>query len=379
MAFWPIKDQPLKMNSEFRRGAISAFPLMIGFIPLAVILGAQASQAGQSFITAYLMTALNFAGGSEFAAVGAWAIVPPVLTITISTFLINSRHVIMGANLAPYIQQESGLRVFFLYFVMCDETWALSMQDIQRRQAQHLGFSFWYHMGVGISLWLMWSWSTALGALIGNSLGDLSHYGFEMALPATFIGLAMGIRPRGRENRRQYIPIIVSFAVAALLAALDLKTYSVGGGAISGLVVAYCLQIAKEHHDKTGFKTNAQLSEGAKPLAPSALKSNQKSGQEHLNLAQTQTQATAQSQAQAQELSHSQSQAYASATSQSATNLTENAPNAMKSDPDSTAATMNDGPGQRHKITEWTTSGQTSCQDASSRIKEGKTHDCLLT
>lgn len=236
------------MNSEFRRGAIMAFPLMIGFIPLAVILGAQASQAGQSFITAYLMTALNFAGGSEFAVVGLWATVPPLLTIALSTLLINSRHIIMGANLAPYIQNESGLRIFFLYFVMCDETWALSMQDIQRRQAENKGFSFWYHMGVGVSLWLMWSWSTCLGAVIGNSFGDLSHYGFEMALPATFIGLAIAIRPRGRENLNQYIPIAISFACAALLAACDLKNYSVGGGAISGLIAAYFLQAYKERN-----------------------------------------------------------------------------------------------------------------------------------
>lgn len=234
------------MQSEFRRGVISAIPLMIGFTPLAMILGAQASQAGQSFITAYLMTAINLAGGSEFAVVGLWATVPPIFTIMLSTFLINSRHIIMGANLAPYIQQESGMRIFFLYFVMCDETWALSMQDIQRRRAQNLGFSFWYHMGVGVSLWLNWSWSTCLGALIGNSLGDLSHYGFDMALPATFIGLSIAIRPRGRENMMQYIPIAISFTCAALLAIVDLKTYSVGGGAVSGLIAAYFLQVFKE-------------------------------------------------------------------------------------------------------------------------------------
>lgn len=238
------------MNSEFRRGAIAAFPLMVGFIPLALILGAQASQAGQSFVTAYLMTAINFAGGSEFAVLGVWAVVPPIFTVILSTGLINSRHIIMGANLAPYIQKESGLRIFFLYFVMCDETWALSMQDIQRRREQNLGFSFWYHMGVGVSLWLMWSWSTCMGAVIGNSFGDMTHYGFEMALPATFIGLSIALRPRGKENLHQYIPIAVSFGTAFFFAAVDLKTYSVGGGALSGLLVAYCVQIYKEHQAK---------------------------------------------------------------------------------------------------------------------------------
>lgn len=237
----------VSVYSEIRRGFFTALPIMMGFVPLGLILGAQMTQLGISNATAYLMTASNFAGGSEFAAIGLWAAVPPVLLIAFTTFLINSRHIIMGASLAPYIRAESGLRIFFIYFVLCDETWALSMQDIQRRQQEGKCFSFFFHMGVGLSLWLCWSWTTFFGAVIGNLLGDLSHLGFAMALPATFIGLSVAMRPR--KDRRDYLPIAMSFIAASASAVYIDAKYSVGFGAIGGLVTAYFLQVYKEKNE----------------------------------------------------------------------------------------------------------------------------------
>ena len=242
--------------SEIRRGFYSALPLYLGFIPLSLILGTQAHQMGQTPLTAYLMSALNFAGGSEFAAVSLWSATPPVLLITITTFLINSRHIVMGASLAPYIRQESGLRVFFIYCVMCDECWALSIQDAQRRAQEKKGFSFWYHMGVGLSLWSMWSITCGVGALIGTQLGDMNNYGFAMALPATFIGLSVAMRPREQYSR--YLPIALSFIAAALTTVYIDRIYAVGAGAVVDLTCAYVQQVCKEKREEAQCQAELQ-------------------------------------------------------------------------------------------------------------------------
>lgn len=235
------------MSSEIRRGFFSALPLMMGFIPLAMILGAQCSQIGISNLGSYLMTALNFAGGSEFAAIGLWAAVPPFLLIAFTTFCINSRHIVMGAALAPYIRQESTLRIMLIYFLMCDETWSLSMQDIQRRaQENRTPFSFGYYLGVGLSLWSMWSISTFCGSLVGRILGDLSQWGFAMALPATFIGLSISLRPR--KDLLLYIPVTCSFILSGACSVFWDPKYAVACGAFGGLFCAYFVQIYKEKH-----------------------------------------------------------------------------------------------------------------------------------
>ncbi len=51
------------LGSEFRRGVVASLPPIVGIIPFALVLGAQAAQKGLNAIEVPLMTGLNFAGG----------------------------------------------------------------------------------------------------------------------------------------------------------------------------------------------------------------------------------------------------------------------------------------------------------------------------
>ena len=110
------------------------------------------------------------------------------------------------------------------FFLMCDEVWALSMQEVDRRRK--LGFpadrifSFPFHLGCGLTLWSNWWFFAGLGAALGTSLGDLSRWGFMMAFPATFIGLVVAMRPALSKSA----PMVVS-GIAAALASLWLPLH----------------------------------------------------------------------------------------------------------------------------------------------------------
>ena len=56
---------------------------------------------GLSPAEATLMSVLVFAGGAQFAAIESWASPAPVAALVFGTLLINARHVLMGASLAP--------------------------------------------------------------------------------------------------------------------------------------------------------------------------------------------------------------------------------------------------------------------------------------
>ena len=107
--------------SEALRGLRAAVPVMTGFISIALILGATGAHAGLSPFTSGLMCAANYAGGSEFAAVALWNTVPPILTIMITTWLINSRHIMLSAALTLYMGKLSTRESLFVLFIMCDE------------------------------------------------------------------------------------------------------------------------------------------------------------------------------------------------------------------------------------------------------------------
>ena len=69
------------MYKEVLRGMFLASPILLGLVPVGFIMGAQASQVGQSSMTTVVMTTLNLAGGSEFAALGLWQAIPPIVLI----------------------------------------------------------------------------------------------------------------------------------------------------------------------------------------------------------------------------------------------------------------------------------------------------------
>lgn len=92
-------------RNEFIRGIKESSPMLIGLLPWALILGMQGGQKGMSWLEMLLMTGMNFAGGSEFATVNLWAEPLPILLIATVTFMINSRHILMGAALAPHLKE----------------------------------------------------------------------------------------------------------------------------------------------------------------------------------------------------------------------------------------------------------------------------------
>ncbi len=225
--------------SQFRRGAAAGLPVLLGIVPYALVLGAQAAQKGLSAVEVPMMTGLNFAGGSEFAAIQLWTSPPHVLLIAAITFLVNSRHLLMGAALAPFIRHLPKRKAFAALFLMCDESWALGLSDPRRREAAGAkpALDLRFYAGVAVPFYTAWIFFTTLGAAFGPMMGDLRPYGFDMAFPAVFLVLLAGMW-KGFAAAR---PWLVSLVVAATVYLTVPGAWYVATGALSGLIAAYVL------------------------------------------------------------------------------------------------------------------------------------------
>lgn len=223
-----------RFDSEFRRGAITSLPVLLGFIPFGLLLGTQATQKGLSVGSLALMTGLNFGGGSEFAAIALWSTPPYLLTILLVSILVNSRHLVMGASLTPYIRHLPRRKALPALFLMCDESWAISMADARRRQVSGEAeyFSLAFYLGLAGSMWLIWIGSTVAGALMGPLLGDITRFGFDMAFPAVFFVLLKGMWKGGDTA----FPWLVSLVCAGVTWHFVPGAAYVPVGAISGIV-----------------------------------------------------------------------------------------------------------------------------------------------
>ncbi len=223
--------------SEWRRAARDTLPMLLGFVPIALVLGAQAAQKGLAAGELVLMTGLNFAGGSEFVAVDLWASPPPVLLIVAMTLLVNSRHVLMGAALAPFLAHLPLRRALPALYLMCDEAWALGIADARRRRAAGLGFSLSYYLSAAAMMWSTWVAFTGLGALFGPAVGDLRPWGFDMAFAAIFLVLLRGMWTGVRAAQ----PWLVSLVAAGSTYLMVPGGWYVLVGAVSGVAAAWAL------------------------------------------------------------------------------------------------------------------------------------------
>jgi len=183
-------------QSEFLRGIKECSPMLIGLLPWALILGMQGGQKGMSWLEMLLMTGMNFAGGSEFAAVNLWANPLPIMLIATVTFMINSRHILMGAAIALYMRDMPLKKAMPALFFMCDESWAMAFAEIQKRKAAGLpAFNMPFYAGVCFILYVTWIGFAAFGAAVGPMFGDVAAWGCVFGVAARDVEELCGFAP----------------------------------------------------------------------------------------------------------------------------------------------------------------------------------------
>ncbi|MFZ5791238.1 MAG: AzlC family ABC transporter permease [Pseudomonadota bacterium] len=192
-------------SRDFALGAWHMAPLMIGVVPFGLLLGALAAQKGFGPLDMIAMSALVFAGASQFVAVEIWADPVPWLAIVAATALINLRHVLMSAAVAPAMGRFGPVQAPLALFFLADEVWAMALR---RAREGRLGPA--YYAGLGLSLYLSWLFWTGLGTIAGGVIEDPARYGFDFAFTAVFLVLIAGLW-RGRAS---VAPVTASALVA---------------------------------------------------------------------------------------------------------------------------------------------------------------------
>lgn len=228
-------DEKTLKKQAFLRGVKDAIPVMLGFIPFALVLGASAVAAGFQWYEFAFLTSTNLAGGSEFTVVSLWSNPLNIPLIVAMATLVNSRHIIMGATFALLLKGLPKKKALALLFVMIDESWAMAIADAKKHGQQTLNIP--YYLGVASLLCLTWIVFTTMGAYFAPMIGDLKQYGLDMAFTAVFLvllkGMWQGIKPA--------VPWLASLVIAGMMYHVFDGAWYVAGGAIVGILTAYLM------------------------------------------------------------------------------------------------------------------------------------------
>jgi 4-azaleucine resistance transporter AzlC len=213
-------------------GAKRAIPVAISVFAVGVVFGVLARQARMSVLDAQLMSGLVYAGASQFVALSLWTAIPfPVITIILTTFIVNMRHMLMGASLRPWFAKLSPWKVYIAVFFMVDESWALTI-DYLSKGGRDAGFL----LGSGFMLYIAWVSSTLIGRTVGAWIQNPAQWGLDFAITAVFTALLVGMW-KGKSN---LLPWIVA-AIVAVAAAhwLPGKWYILLGGLAGSVAGAF--------------------------------------------------------------------------------------------------------------------------------------------
>jgi len=162
---------------------LATLPLAPGVVAFGLLYGVMARQVGFSPWEAWAMSLIVHAGSAQFTVLGLWG-VAGAIPIILTTLVVNLRHLLLGASVAPYLRGLSPLWKALLALWMSDESYALAMAEYERGTGSHLHF-----LGANFGIYLVWTTSGLLGALLSATIPDPSRYGLDLVFPLAFLGL----------------------------------------------------------------------------------------------------------------------------------------------------------------------------------------------
>jgi len=194
-------------RSAFLAGLRAELPILLGVIPFGLIYGALAVSAGLPSPIALGMSSIVFAGSAQFIGVQLIGASTPVLVVLLTTLVVNLRHALYSASVAPYLKHLPARWKWLLAYLLTDEAYAVAITHYYD-QAEH-PHKHWYFLGAGLALWASWQTSTAIGVSLGAQIPE--SWSLDFAIAITFIALVV---PALKDRAS------VAAALAAGLAAL---------------------------------------------------------------------------------------------------------------------------------------------------------------
>jgi len=234
-----FKELYLNNRESFWAGVRAEFPLLVGVFPFGMIYGALALNAGLSKLTSQMMSSIVFAGSSQFVTTQLVHEAAPGFVIVLTIAVVNLRHMLYSASLAPYLASLSTRWKILLSYLLTDEAYAPTIIQYEREGVRPT--SHWFLFGAGLALWSIWQVSTALGIFLGTAIPE--SWSLDFALPLTFIAMVVPVL-----KNRPALASALSAGVVALVAYSLPYRLGLILAAIVGIAVGTLLERKSDSH-----------------------------------------------------------------------------------------------------------------------------------
>lgn len=208
---------------QLRKGIKDGLPIGLGYIPVSFTFGMMAVKGGIPVWLAILISMTNLTSAGQFAGAGLIIANASLFEITVTTFVINIRYMLMSLSLSQKI--TSGMSTpkrSILAFGITDETFAVA--SLEKGEV-----TFPYMLGLITCPYWGWALGTVLGAVTTSMLPPTLQSAMGIALYGMFIAL---IVPAAKKSKSIFIVLIAAISLSSVLKWMPIANRVSGGWAI---------------------------------------------------------------------------------------------------------------------------------------------------
>ncbi|HZQ66783.1 MAG TPA: AzlC family ABC transporter permease [Gaiellaceae bacterium] len=169
------------MRARYLEGARAIAPVGVAAGAFGLSFGVLARTAGMGWVAPLVMSATTFAGSAQVAAASVLHDGGGAAAAIGAAVMLNARYAPIGISVASAFEGAVAKRLVQAQLIV-DESWAIALKRREGPDVRVL-------LGAGALLFVCWNGGTALGVVLGDSIGDPERIGLDAAFPALFLAL----------------------------------------------------------------------------------------------------------------------------------------------------------------------------------------------
>lgn len=199
------------MKNTLKAAFKATIPVLTGYLVLGFGFGIVLKSAGYGILTAFFMSLFIYAGSMQYVAVGLLAGGASLLTVALTTLMVNARHLFYGISMLEKYR-GAGKYKPYLIFALTDETYSLVCQDHgEIASEQQIQYDFF----VSLLNQIYWVAGSVLGAVAGTVL-TFNSEGIDFALTALFLTVFLEQWLTAKDHVPALIGVLSSLACLLL-------------------------------------------------------------------------------------------------------------------------------------------------------------------
>ncbi|MGI6141548.1 MAG: AzlC family ABC transporter permease [Caldicoprobacterales bacterium] len=221
------------MKKDVIKGLKTALPIALGYLPLGMAFGILAAQQGLTALDVFFLSLLVYAGSAQFIASAMLASGAAAAAIILTTFLVNLRHLLMSASLAPFLKHISSPVLAWISMGITDETYAAGYPAASAGKASPA-----FYLGLNGLSHFSWIFSTVFGCLLRSRIPNPEKWGLDFALPAMFIALLF----IQLKNKKDILVALAAGVLSAALAFVMRDNFNIIAATVAAAFIGVCIE-----------------------------------------------------------------------------------------------------------------------------------------